>query len=245
MRKKDVKIKGLMRVSEMAKAAGVSLTTIHYYTREGLLSPSIKTAHNMAYYSKDCVEDIRIIKELQAKKFLPLSVIKQIVLARREGQAIDHIIDLESLLVEIFQPLSGEARPKNVTLAGLLSASELSESSIKDLEDREFIVPVKTENGPAYDDIDIRIAQIFKSLAEFGLKPENFSIYRKYVELIRTEFEAMHETFHQLPNHEIVPLRELFKITNDLKRYLALRIYRQETQRMHQHGFDKRGDNET
>ncbi len=234
-----------MRISEVAKAAGVSLTTIHYYTREGLLSPSIKTAHNMAYYSQDCVDDIRLIKELQTKRFLPLSVIKQIVQARREGQAKDHVIDLESLMVEIYQPVSGEAGTKDLSLADLLSASGLSEYNIKDLEDREFIVPVETADGPVYDDIDIRIAQIFKSLAENGLKPENFSIYRKYIELIRAEFEDMHETFHQLPNHEIVPLRELFKITNDLKRYLALRVYRQEAQRMHKHGFDQRGDNET
>ena len=227
-----------MRISEVAKAAGVSLTTIHYYVREGLLFPSIKTAHNMAYYSQDCVDDIRLIKELQAKRFLPLSVIKQIVRARREGQAIDHVIDLESLMVEIFQPLSGEAKPKSVSLAELLSASGLSESSIKDLEDRELIVPVETENGPAYDDIDIRIAQIFKRLAEFGLKPHDFDSYRQYIEIIRTEFEAMHETFHQLPNHEMIPLKELFKIANDLKGYLALRVYRQEAQRMHRHGFD-------
>ncbi|MBN1369418.1 MAG: MerR family transcriptional regulator [Dehalococcoidaceae bacterium] len=232
-----------MRISELAKAAGVSLTTIHYYTREGLLLPSIKTAHNMAYYSQDCINDIRLIKELQTQRFLPLSVIKQIVQAKREGQATDHILDLESIMVEIFQPLSGGAKPKKVSLSDLLSASGLSEYSIKDLEDREFIVPVETNNGrPIYDDIDIQIARIFKRLAEFGLKPENFSIYREYVELIRTEFDAMHETFHQLPNHEIVPLRELFKITNDLKKYLALRIYRQEAQSLRTHRSDRGKD---
>jgi DNA-binding transcriptional MerR regulator len=71
MKQTDITQQGLMRISEVAKATGVSITTIHYYTREGLLLPSIKTAHNMAYCSQDCVEDIRIIKELQAKRFLP------------------------------------------------------------------------------------------------------------------------------------------------------------------------------
>jgi hypothetical protein len=152
---------------------------------------------------------------------------------------------LESLLVEIFQPLSDKEKLKSVSLSELSSASGLSESSIEDLEDREFIVPVKTKNGPVYEDIDIRIDQIFKRLAEFGLKPHDFDHYRQYIKLIRTEFETMHKTFHRHPNHEIIPLKELFKIANDLKGYLTLRVYRQEVQRLHQHGFDKRGDNET
>jgi hypothetical protein len=37
-------------------------------------------------------------------------------------------------------------------------------------------------------------------------------------------------------------MRELLTITGELKKYLALRIYRQEAQRMHQHGLDQRKD---
>ncbi len=242
MGKIDIAQQGLMRISELARAAGVSLTTIHYYTREGLLLPSVKTARNMAYYSRDCIDDIRLIKELQAKRFLPLSVIKQIVQARREGQATDHVIDMKSLMIEIFQPITGEVKPNSVSLAELLTASGLADSSIKELEDREFIVPVVNENGTAYDDIDIRIAQIFKRLTEFGFQPHDFDYYRQYIEIIRTEMKSMHETFHHLPNHETVPLKEMLRTVSDLREYLALRIYREEAQRMHQHGFDRRED---
>jgi DNA-binding transcriptional MerR regulator len=242
MRKTDIAKQGLMRISEVAKAAGVSLPTIHYYIREGLLFPSLKTAHNMAYYSKDCVKDIQLIKELQSKRFLPLSVIKLILHAKREGQDMDHVAEMESVLGDVFQPVAGEAESKSMSLSELISASGLSESDIKALEAKGLIMSAETEHGLTYDDIDIRIAQIFKKLAGFGLKPRDLDIYRRYMEIIRTEFKAIHDTVHQLTNHEIIPLQELSKIVDDLKRYLAMRVYREEVQHPHEHSFLQRED---
>ena len=122
MRKTAVIEKGLMRISEVSKITGVSLPTIHYYVREGLLFPSIKTARNMAYYSPECVEDIRLIKELQSKRFLPLSVIKLIMNAKREGQDADHLIEMQSFLDYIFHPV-GTGEPKSLTFNELIDAS--------------------------------------------------------------------------------------------------------------------------
>lgn len=234
--------KGLLRISELSRATGVSLPTIHYYTREGLIFPSLKTAHNMAYYSQDCVKDIQLIKELQSKRFLPLSVIKLILNAKREGQNVDHIVEMESVLGDIFQPVVDEAKSERISLSELVSASGISESDIKEIEARGLIVPVVTEHGFTYDDIDIRIAQIFKRLAELGLKPHGLDIYRRYMEIIRNEFKSIHDTIHQLPDHEIIPLQELFKIANDLKRYLAMRVYREEAQHPHKYSFLQRED---
>lgn len=242
MRKANIDKQGLMRISEVAKAAAVSLPTIHYYTREGLLSPSLKTAHNMAYYSQDCVKDIQLIKELQLKKFLPLSVIKHILRDKREGQNIDHVVEMGAVLGDIFQPVVDEDESKSMSLSELVSASGLSESDIKELEAKELIVPVGTKRGLTYDDIDIRIAQTYKKLADLGLKPLNLDIYRQYIGIIRNEFKAMHKTIHQFPNHAIIPLQELFKITNDFKRYLTIRVYRKEARHPQGHGLPQSGD---
>jgi DNA-binding transcriptional MerR regulator len=235
MRNSDIAKQGLMRISEVAKATGVSLPTIHYYTREGLVFPSLKTAHNMAYYSQDSVKDIQLIKDLQSKKFLPLSVIKLILRARREGQDMDHVVEMESVLHDVFRPVADEAKSRSITLHELVAASGLPETEIKFLEAKGLIVSKETENGFTYDDIDVRIAQIFKRLAELGLKPRNLDIYRQYMAIVRNEFKTMHDTIHQLPNHDIIPLQELFKIADDLKKYLALRIYREEAQHSHEY----------
>jgi DNA-binding transcriptional MerR regulator len=238
MRKKGNK--DLIKIGELAKAAEVAVSTIHYYVREGLLTPPTKTSRNMAYYDPQSIQEIRLIQELQAKRFLPLSVIKLIMQAKREGQNMDHIVEMRSLMEDIFRPVENETKLKGVSLAGLVVASELPESTLKTLEAMGLIVPVETEHGLIYDDIDVRIAQIFKKLAGYALKPDSLDIYRQYIEVIRAEAKSMHDTVHQLPDHEKVPLLELFNATKDLKEYLAMKVYRQEIQYFHEYSFRQR-----
>ncbi len=57
-----------LRMRDLARAAGVSAQTIHYYLRSGLLRPPERTARNMAYYGPEHADDVRLIKELQARR---------------------------------------------------------------------------------------------------------------------------------------------------------------------------------
>lgn len=66
----------LIKMSELAKRSGVSAPTLKHYIREGLLpGPEVRTSRNMAYYDARLAGRIRVIKELQAERFLPLRVI--------------------------------------------------------------------------------------------------------------------------------------------------------------------------
>ena len=67
---------GLMKAGELAKAAGVSVSTVKFYAKEGLIRAAVKTGRNMAYYDPACVETIQRIRTLQRERFYPLSVIK-------------------------------------------------------------------------------------------------------------------------------------------------------------------------
>jgi DNA-binding transcriptional MerR regulator len=68
---------GLLKMSQLAEASGVSAGTIKHYLREGLLPEPVRTSRNMAYYPPDFVERIRLIKQLQEERFMPLRVIKR------------------------------------------------------------------------------------------------------------------------------------------------------------------------
>jgi DNA-binding transcriptional MerR regulator len=73
---------GLLKMSELAEASGVSSGTIKHYLREGLLGDGdgiVRTSRNMAYYPPDYVERIRLIKRLQEERFLPLRHIKDVL----------------------------------------------------------------------------------------------------------------------------------------------------------------------
>src|SRR3954447_1531713 len=69
----------MLRMGELARASGVSAATIKHYLREGLLPEPVKTSRNMAYYPADFVERIRMIKQLQEERYMPLRVIKDLL----------------------------------------------------------------------------------------------------------------------------------------------------------------------
>src|SRR5207248_11587697 len=64
---------------ELAAASGVSAGTIKHYLREGLLPEPVKTSRNMAYYPPEFVERLRLIKQLQEERFMPLRVIRELL----------------------------------------------------------------------------------------------------------------------------------------------------------------------
>ena len=75
-RKADESEPQLIKMSELSKRSGVPGPTIKHYIREGLLpGPEVRTSRNMAYYDARLAGRIRVIKELQAERFLPLRVI--------------------------------------------------------------------------------------------------------------------------------------------------------------------------
>lgn len=84
-RKKGVPdTRNLLKVSQLARATGVSTSAINYYVRIGLLPPPVKTHRNMAYYHPSYVQMINYIKRLQLQKHLPLERIKEIMAAKME-----------------------------------------------------------------------------------------------------------------------------------------------------------------
>src|SRR5215208_5604042 len=70
----------LIKMAELAKRSGVPSPTIKHYIREGLLpGPEVRTSRNMAYYDARLAARIRVIKSLQAERFLPLRVIGELL----------------------------------------------------------------------------------------------------------------------------------------------------------------------
>jgi DNA-binding transcriptional MerR regulator len=73
------KANGLLKMKELAEASGVSAGTIKHYLREGLLPEPVRTSRNMAYYPPEFVERIKLIKQLQEERFMPLKLIRTVL----------------------------------------------------------------------------------------------------------------------------------------------------------------------
>ncbi|MEW6554745.1 MAG: MerR family transcriptional regulator [Actinomycetota bacterium] len=64
-----------LKISDLERITGVGRSTIHYYLREGLLSPPRRTGKTMAYYDAGHVEELRRIRDLQEEGY-PLTLIR-------------------------------------------------------------------------------------------------------------------------------------------------------------------------
>src|SRR5205814_6189936 len=98
---------GFLKISELAERSDVPVATIRHYLREGLLPEPVKTSRNMAYYPPQFVDRIRLIKQLQEERFMPLRVIRDL-LAREEvdPDRLRSMIELEDRILE--RALAGE-----------------------------------------------------------------------------------------------------------------------------------------
>jgi AcrR family transcriptional regulator len=71
-----------MRIRELAERAGLSRHTIHYYYREGLLPPPLKTGRTMALYTDAHLECLMFIRKLREERGTPVAAIRQEVQLR-------------------------------------------------------------------------------------------------------------------------------------------------------------------
>lgn len=68
-----------MRISELSRAAGVSIPTIKFYLREGLLPPGRPTAPNQADYSEEHLRRLRLIRSLTEVGALTLRQVRSVL----------------------------------------------------------------------------------------------------------------------------------------------------------------------
>jgi len=156
----------MMRMKELSRAAGVPKGTILFYVKEGLIPKPIKTHANMAYYTDAHLNAIRLVKELQEKRFLPLSVIKQVL------KGVDLSVHEMKTLVEmdgkLFRNLNKNPGVKPVTIGKLAERTGASLQDIRELERLRILFPVKKGKAKLYDEDDIRLMECWVKLRRTG-----------------------------------------------------------------------------
>jgi len=70
-----------MRISELARRAGVSVATTKYYLREGLLPGGAATARNQASYDEGHLHRLRLIRALREVGGLDIRAIRAVIQA--------------------------------------------------------------------------------------------------------------------------------------------------------------------
>ena len=182
------KTKGTMRIKQLAAETGVPKGTIQYYVKEGLIPKPVKTYANMAYYTQEHVDAIRLVKELQAKRFLPLSVIRQMVRGEQGGMSMDEVRTLVEINGPLFQNLSQDLPERLLTGQQLSKKTGISLEDIQNMERVGVLHPLRKGRRKYYDHDDIRFLECGLRLREIGFTEElgfNVEIMRFHLELMQ------------------------------------------------------------
>ena len=177
----------MMRMRELTAAAGVPKGTIQHYIKEGLIPRPIKQSSNSAFYTQDHLNSILLIKELQTKRFLPLSVIKEIMMGGSGKLSVNEIKTLVELDGKIFSNIEESPELKPITSKQLSKQTGISPEDIELMERLGVLTPVQEGKNKLFNEDDIRIAECRVKLIQAGLKPEmgfHASIAKIYKKLI-------------------------------------------------------------
>ncbi len=159
---------GLLKMSQLAEASGVSSGTIKHYLREGLLPEPVRTSRNMAYYPPDFVERIRLIKRLQEERFMPLRMIKRVL--DDDPERTRALVELEDRIIE--RAAAGEER--RVSRAELERRYDVPAEVI----DRLAELGVLTPNSRGYSPSDARIVEAISRFRAGGYDERiGFTVY--------------------------------------------------------------------
>lgn len=217
----------LCKMSDLVRLSGVSKQTIHFYLREGLLLPPIRTSKNMAYYDESTVDDIRFIKELQEKRYLPLAVIKEVLKAKREGHGPreeDHLI----LFDHLFGQFQDDGADQQFDEVSFLAKTGLTDRDLSQLIDIGIISPSPKVGNCTFDSFDLAVAGALKGLVAMGIKLQDLKLYSSFLQCARMEAELVHDRIiHRDDDEQHLPIKEIYARLEKVKTLLTVKAYRE------------------
>jgi DNA-binding transcriptional MerR regulator len=180
----------MLRMGELARASGVSAATIKHYLREGLLPEPVKTSRNMAYYPAEFVDRIRMIKQLQEERYMPLRVIKDLL--EEDPDRARALIELGDRLLE--HALASES--ERVSAAEVGDRYEIPKDVLDRLAELEVLTPDKRGYSPS----DIRIIEAISRFRAGGYEERiGFTVYdtlrykQSMADLVKQEVDVLME----------------------------------------------------
>lgn len=194
----------LVKISELARMAGVSTPTIKHYMAEGLLpEPALRTSRNMAYYEPVLAERIKAIKTLQRSHFFPLRVIGDL-LEPAPSARLRADIDAETrrrlgvLLPQVEAEVlrDGERR---LTRAQALKQLRISAEDLDELGELGLARPHAVKGGAqVYSGAELDLLEVIDQTRRKGLGDVfPMAIVPRYVAFVRQLVQAELELFRQ------------------------------------------------
>jgi len=167
---------GSWRIDELAHKAGLTVDTIRYYAREGLLDPPERSGRHKLY-GPSHLDRLERIRELQGQRF-SLAAIRAIVTADRPG--------LEGLFV---------VHGRSYSFDDLIARAGVDVELVTRLRDVGLLADPAAFGRDAYDDNDLALLRAVAELVEIGMTEDILvelgSIYVRHFRALQADVHAM------------------------------------------------------
>ncbi|HET9728331.1 MAG TPA: MerR family transcriptional regulator [Acidimicrobiia bacterium] len=164
------------RVDELAREAGITVDTIRYYAREGLLPAPVRSGRHKLY-GPEHLDRLTRIRDLQAQRF-SLAAIRAILSADRPG------------LDELFSSAG-----RTYTFEALVARSGLERELVERLRDVGLLADPASIGRDTYDESDVALLRATAELREIGMTPDILvalgGIYVRHFRALQADVHAM------------------------------------------------------
>jgi DNA-binding transcriptional MerR regulator len=177
----------LLKMRELSQLTGVPPGTIRYYINEGLLPRPLKTHRNMAYYDQSYVQRIKLIRELQEKRYLPLSIIGQMLEQSESSMETEEIKTLLDLEGKLFKNISSLPEFQPPDMEELSARTQISVEDIEKLEQSDIVSRGKDGR---FDEDCVKMVETMAKLRdagyteEAGFTTEHIKMYKDMIEVM-------------------------------------------------------------
>ena len=205
------------KMRDLCRITGMPRQAIHFYIQEGLVPPGRKTGRNTARYGDQHVERIRVVKQLQSERFMPLRAIRAVL----DGKDDAFTPEQRGMLLDVKQRLSpslARPRPKaaSVDARALLTRHGLDRADLDDLVRARVLEVTPGPRGKllvAVDDAwvielyaEVRRAGFTR---ELGFDATFLRIYERSVAaLFEKEKKILTDRLARLPPDRVAPMLE-------------------------------------
>jgi len=163
------------RIDELAHEAGVTVDTIRYYAREGLLEPPERSGRHKLY-GPSHLDRLARIRDLQSQRF-SLAAIRALLSADRPG--------IEGLF----------ASQGSYSFDELVEKSGLDPGLVRRLRDIGLLAEPETLGHEVYDDSDLGLLRAVVELEDIGMTEDILvelgAIYVRHFRALQKDVHAM------------------------------------------------------
>jgi len=220
-----------VKISELERITGVPQSTIRYYVKEGLLPQPTKVNKSMAYYDESCVERIALVRELQEKRYYPLSVIKNIISRMDNGISLPSLLSLEDA---IFRPRT-EGEQRLMSRQEFLAATGIEKTLLDSAEKLKILVPYNQGGPKPYNQEDVLFAKsLMRGSKELGIDIRDMTFYIEHGEKIVEEELKLRKKIvaGKTKNENIRITVTLSEQADELRGYILRRLFQSRVKEM-------------